>query len=74
MNIMRGNTGLAPFGGASVVLPVLFRTGIAAALLLLMGSLAGPLQTKAEEPVVEISIDNFTFAPAEVLAIAVGRR
>jgi len=64
---MRGNIGLALFGGASATLLVLLRTGIAAALLLLVG----PIPTKAEEPVVEISIDNFTFAPAEV-TIAVG--
>jgi plastocyanin len=63
---MSGKIRLAPLSGASVTDSAPFTTRIAAALLILMGSLVGPTQTKTEEPAVEISIDNFTFAPAEI--------
>jgi plastocyanin len=62
---MCGNTRLAPVCGTSKALYVQFMTRIAAALLLL-ASLVGPIRTKAEEQGVEISIDNFTFAPAAI--------
>ncbi len=41
-------------------------TGMATALLILIGSFAGAIQTMAAEPTVEISIDNFRFTPAEI--------
>ena len=68
---MSQNIGLAPTHGARVIMSAPFVTRMSAALILLMGSLAGSVQTKAEEPVVEISIDNFTFAPA-ALTISAG--
>jgi len=65
------NVRLPSFGGAALGASAQFMTRIAVALLMLLGSLAGAPQAKADGPVVEISIDNFTFRlPRSLLRLA----
>jgi plastocyanin len=68
---MSGIFGPAPFGGGSGSHFAPLRNAIAAALLIFLASLIGATPTLAEPQTVEISIDNFTFAPQQV-TIAVG--